>query len=72
VSKFIFQILRFRHERIPKAKDLYFIENFNFQIRADAELDAAGRIIQVGFSWDRLGHKLSAGMTNTVFKSIRK
>jgi hypothetical protein len=35
-----------------------------------AKRDGAGRIIRIEFSWDRLGHKASPGMPNTVLGHI--
>ena len=43
-----------------KAKDLL----------AEAKRDSAGRIVRIEFSWDRLGHKASPGMPNTLLSRI--
>jgi hypothetical protein len=40
------------------------------ELRADARLDKAGRITHIEFAWDRLGHKTSPGMPNTVLGRI--
>jgi hypothetical protein len=39
-------------------------------LRADAKRDGAGRIVRIEFPWDRLGHKASPGMPNTVLGHI--
>ena len=40
------------------------------ELLEEAKRDSAGRIIHVEFSWDRLGHKASPGMPNTVLGHI--
>ena len=40
------------------------------ELLAEAKRDSAGRIIRIEFSWDRLGHKASLGMPNTVLGRI--
>jgi hypothetical protein len=40
------------------------------ELRADAKLDRAGRIIRIEFPWDRLGHKASPAMPNTLLGRI--
>lgn len=40
------------------------------ELLADAKRDDAGRIIRIEFPWDRLGHKASPGMANTVLGRI--
>ena len=40
------------------------------ELGADAELDDAGRMVQVEIPWDRQGHKKVSGMPNTVLGRI--
>jgi len=40
------------------------------ELLAEAKRDSAGRIIRIEFPWDRLGHKASPGMPNTVLGRI--
>lgn len=40
------------------------------ELSADAKRDNSGRIIRVEIPWDRLGHKRSSGMSNTVLGRI--
>lgn len=40
------------------------------ELGADAELDDAGRMVQVEIPWDRRGHKKVSGMPNTVLGRI--
>jgi hypothetical protein len=40
------------------------------ELCTDAKRDKAGRIIQVEFPWDRMGHKASLGMPNTILGHI--
>jgi hypothetical protein len=40
------------------------------ELSADAIRDDAGRIIRVEIPWDRLGHKASSGMPNTILGRI--
>ena len=40
------------------------------ELCTDAKHDKAGRIIQVEFPWDRMGHKASPGMANTILGLI--
>ncbi len=40
------------------------------ELRADAELDDAGRMVRAEIPWDRHGHKASPGMSNTLLGQI--
>jgi hypothetical protein len=40
------------------------------ELDTDAKRDKTGRIIQVEFPWDRMGHKASPGMSNTILGHI--
>jgi hypothetical protein len=40
------------------------------ELLADAKRDGAGQIIRIEFPWDRLGHKASPGMSNTLLGRI--
>lgn len=40
------------------------------ELRADAALDEAGRMVRVEIPWDRQGHKKMSGMPNTVLGRI--
>ena len=40
------------------------------ELREDSKRDREGRIKRIEFPWDRLGHKLSPGMPNTVLGRI--
>jgi len=56
-------------EAFEKLCDLCVIAGAE-ELLADSKRDSAGRIIRIEFPWDRVGHKASPGMHNTVLGRI--